>query len=173
MRHQVFGKQLGRSTGQRTALRRTLITQLFEHERITTTLAKAQAIRSAAEHMITQAKRGLASGDASRVVYLRRLINGRLDSKEIGKKVFDELAPRYAERPGGYTRIIKLGPRKGDAAEMVILELVDSEKSAKKPDISAQAGTVGGLSLGDRARSALGRLGGNRSNTAATPATEE
>jgi len=125
MRHNVFGKQLGRSVGQRNALRRTMITQLFDHERITTTHAKAQSIRAAAEHMITQAKRGLAEGDPARVVYLRRLLNGRLNDTEITKKVFEVLAPRYAERPGGYTRIYKLGPRKGDNAPMAFVELVD------------------------------------------------
>lgn len=140
MRHNVFGKQLGRSVGQRNALRRTMITQLFDHERITTTHAKAQSIRAAAEHMITQAKRGLAEGDPARVVYLRRLLNGRLNDTEITKKVFEVLAPRYAERPGGYTRIYKLGPRKGDNAPMVILELVDS--NVKPTDTAATTGTA-------------------------------
>ena len=125
MRHHVYGKHLGRSTGQRTALRRTMITQLFEHERITTTEAKAKAIRDDAEHMITQAKRGLADGNPAYIVHIRRLLNGRLDNPEVAKKVVDVLAPRYAERPGGYTRVYKLGPRKGDNAPMVILELVD------------------------------------------------
>src|SRR5258706_13539733 len=125
MRHGIAGKKLNRSVGQRNALRRTLITQFFEHERITTTRAKAEAIRGAAEHMITQAKRSVAMDDEQRVIHIRRLLNGRLDSKEVVKKIFDEFAPRYAERPGGYTRMYKLGPRKGDGAEMVILELVD------------------------------------------------
>src|SRR5579859_4957534 len=143
MRHHVFGKHLGRSTGQRNALRRTMITQLFQHERIVTTQAKAKAIRGDAEHMITQAKRGLASGDPTRVVYLRRLLKGRLDSPVVAQKVFDELAPRYAERPGGYTRIYKLGPRKGDAAEMVILELVDrpTGESSAAANVATRAAT--------------------------------
>lgn len=145
MRHQVFGKQLGRSVGQRNALRRTMITQLFEHERITTTEAKAKSIRAAAEHMITQAKRGIASGDPARVVFVRRLLNGRLNDTEVTKKVFDVLAPRYAERPGGYTRVYKLGPRKGDNAPMVILELVDSDKGkAEGTDANVAARAASG-----------------------------
>ncbi len=148
MRHHVFGKKLGRSVGQRNALRRTMITQLFEHERITTTEAKARAIRGEAEHMITQAKRGLASGDPARVVYLRRLLNGRLNDNEISRKVFDVFAPRYAERPGGYTRMLKLGPRKGDAAAMVILELVDSDASNLKGDQTNVASNVASSARG-------------------------
>lgn len=125
MRHRVAGKHLGRSVGQRNALRRTLITQLFEHERIVTTRAKADAIRGTAEEMITKAKRSLKHEDPQRAIHVRRVLAGRLDSLAVVKKVFDVLAPRYAERPGGYTRIYRLGPRKGDAAQMVVLELVD------------------------------------------------
>src|SRR5512146_2550496 len=113
MRHRVFGKHLGRSVGQRNALRRTLVTQLLEHERITTTRAKAEAIRGTAEHYITQAKRAVAHEDPLRHVHVRRLLAGRLDSDDVVKKLFDVYAPRYADRPGGYTRMYKLGPRKG------------------------------------------------------------
>lgn len=125
MRHRKAGKHLGRSVGQRNALRRTLITQLFEHERIVTTRAKADAIRGTAEEMITKAKRSLKHEDPQRAIHVRRVLAGRLDNKAVVTKVFDVFAPRYAERPGGYTRIYRLGPRKGDAAEMVVLELVD------------------------------------------------
>jgi large subunit ribosomal protein L17 len=125
MRHRKFGKHLGRSVGQRNALRRTMITQLFAYERIKTTRAKADSIRGAAEHMITMAKRSLVHIDPMRKLHVRRLLIGRLDSPDIVEKVMTELAPRYAQRPGGYTRMFKLGPRKGDAAEMVIVELVD------------------------------------------------
>ncbi len=124
MRHRVAGKKLNRSKGHRTALRRTMITQLFEHERLRTTEAKARAIRAQAEKLITLAKRGKADGGIKEV-NARRLATARLSSTEIVKKLFNELAPRYEERPGGYTRMLKLGPRKGDAADMVILELVD------------------------------------------------
>jgi len=161
MRHKVFGKKLGRSTGQRNALRRTMITQLFQHERITTTHAKAQSIRGAAEHMITQAKRGLAEGDAARLVYLRRLLIGRLDNPIVAKKVFEVLAPRYAGRPGGYTRIYKLGPRKGDNAEMVVLELVDREAG------DAAASNVVTRTT-SRTRNLLGRLRAGRQRPGTT-----
>jgi large subunit ribosomal protein L17 len=128
MRHRVAGKQLGRSTGHRKALRRNLINQLFRHERIKTTEAKADAIRAEAEKMITIAKRSLAHENKARAVHGRRLVFARLRDKDSVAKVFDELAPRYEERQGGYTRIYKLGPRKGDAAPMVLLELVDREE---------------------------------------------
>lgn len=125
MRHRVAGRKLGRSSGQRTALRRSLITEFIRHERIRTTRAKADAIRGAAERLITTAKRGNAAG-ALKAVHARRLAAARLNDPEVVKKLFDEIAPRYRDRPGGYTRIIRLGPRPGDAAEMVLLELVEA-----------------------------------------------
>ena len=124
MRHKVAGKRLNRSKGARTALRRNLIKQLFEHERIQTTRAKAEAIRGQAEKLITLAKRGNAAEDAE-LVHTRRLAAARLTDPEIVKKLFDDIAPRYVDRHGGYTRMMKLGPRKGDSAEMVLLELVE------------------------------------------------
>jgi large subunit ribosomal protein L17 len=124
MRHRVSGRKLGRKKDQRKALRRTLVNQLFEHERIRTTRAKAVAIRGQAERLITLAKRGNMTGDAQ-MVHSRRLAAARMSSPEMVKKLFDDIAPRYEDRPGGYTRIIKLGPRKSDSAEMVILELVE------------------------------------------------
>jgi large subunit ribosomal protein L17 len=126
MRHRVHGKQLGRNTSQRKALQLALTIALFEHERIETTHAKAIFVREHVEGLITTAKRGLANGDPNRAVHARRIAASRLnnDRKVVGK-LFDTLAPRYAQRPGGYTRIIKLGPRKGDNADMVLLELVD------------------------------------------------
>ena len=136
MRHHVAGKKLNRSSGHRTALRRNLVTALFQHERIETTAAKASAARGQAEKLITIAKRGLEAEkeDASRGVHARRIVNSRItrwiaepDGTRVDmlRKLFDEIAPRYVDRPGGYTRTYKLGPRKGDAAEMVLLELVE------------------------------------------------
>lgn len=124
MRHKVAGYKLGREKDERKALRRILIAQLFEHERIQTTRSKAQAVRGQAERLITLAKR---SGDAddSGKVHARRLVAARLGDPDAVKKLFDEIAPRFTDRPGGYTRMLKLGPRMGDAAEMVILELVE------------------------------------------------
>jgi large subunit ribosomal protein L17 len=101
-----------------------LITELFRHERLRTTRAKAVAIRGSAEKLITSAKRGNAAGE-SKEVHARRRAAARLNDPEIVKKLFDDIAPRYADRPGGYTRIIKLGPRAGDAAEMALIELVE------------------------------------------------
>jgi large subunit ribosomal protein L17 len=103
------------------------VTELFRHERIRTTEAKAKAIRGQAEKLITLAKRGLTAEVTTpeRGVHARRVAAGRLNDPEIVQKLFNELAPRYVERPGGYTRIVKLGPRKGDAAAMAVIELVE------------------------------------------------
>jgi len=125
MRHKVVGKTLGRHVGARNALRRVLVKQLFEFERIRTTKAKAVAIRGQAERLITLAKRALASENEAKIVHARRLAASRLADDEIVRKLFDEIAPRYTERAGGYTRMLKLGPRKSDSSEMVILELVE------------------------------------------------
>lgn len=136
MRHRVAGKKLGRSGGHRAALRRNLVSALFHHERIETTEAKAKAIRGQAEKLITLAKRGLLQEeeDPNRGVHARRLAAGRLTQwvtesdgtrVDVVKKLFEEIAPRYIDRPGGYTRMYKLGPRKGDAAPMALLELVE------------------------------------------------
>jgi len=125
MRHRVAGRKLNRSSGHRTALRRNLVQELLRHERIRTTLAKASVARRSTEKMITIAKRGNAASDPAQAVHARRLASARLSDPEIVKKLFDDIAPRYSERQGGYTRVIKLGPRKGDAAEMVLIELVE------------------------------------------------
>lgn len=127
MRHRVAGKKLHRSMGHRTALRRNLVTDLFRHERIRTTRAKAEAIRGQAEKMITLAKRGLLAEEETpaKGVHARRLAAARLNDRDIVTKLFNDIAPRFLERPGGYTRMLKLGQRKGDAAQMVLLELVE------------------------------------------------
>jgi large subunit ribosomal protein L17 len=119
MRHRVFGRHLGRSKDQRKALFRILLTELFRHERIRTTEAKAKAIRAEAERIVSLVKRGdLAS---------RRRVSAILTDEEVAKKLFanGEFARRFANRRGGYTRILRLGQRPGDGAEMVFLELVD------------------------------------------------
>lgn len=117
MRHKVAGRKLGRDTGHRRAMYRNLVTDLLGYEKITTTEAKAKEVRGLAEKMITLGKEG---GLNSRRQALSFIID-----KKIAEKVFTELAPRYAERSGGYTRITKLGPRLGDSAAMVQLELVE------------------------------------------------
>jgi large subunit ribosomal protein L17 len=124
MRHQVSGYRLGRTTGARLALRRNLIKQFFTHERIQTTRAKAAAIRGDAERLITIARNSAEASDADKV-HARRLVISKLGDNQVINRLFDEIAPRFANRNGGYTRILKLGPRMGDSAEMVILELVE------------------------------------------------
>ena len=124
MRHQVSGYRLGRTTGARLALRRNLIKQFFTHERIQTTRAKAAAIRGDAERLITIARNSAQGSDIDKV-NARRLVVSKLGDNQLIKRLFDEIAPRFANRNGGYTRMLKLGPRMGDSAEMVILELVE------------------------------------------------
>ena len=128
MRHRVKGKLLNRDTDHRKALRLALTSALIRHERIQTTRAKAEFVRDHVEKLVTKAKQGLvlAEDKPERGVHARRIVASRLNNdRELVGKLFDTIAPRYKERPGGYTRILKLGPRKGDAAEMVLLELVD------------------------------------------------
>lgn len=117
MRHRVAGRKLGRSSAHRKALFRNLVTDLFRHEQIRTTEAKAKAIRPQAERLITLARRG--------DLHARRLVARDVQDPEILEKLFDELAERYEDREGGYTRIYKLGPRKGDAAPVVLISLVE------------------------------------------------
>ncbi len=116
MRHKVAGRKLGRPSGHRRALYRNLVTDLLKYEKITTTEAKAKEVRGLAEKMITLGKEG-------RLNPRRQALSFILD-KKVTQKLFTDLAPKYAERPGGYTRITKLGPRLGDGAAMVRLELV-------------------------------------------------
>jgi large subunit ribosomal protein L17 len=122
MRHRVSGRKLGRTTSHRRAMFRNQLASLIEHERIRTTLHKARELRPLAEKMITQGKRDS--------LHARRLVRRWVEDRALIKKLFDDIAPRFAERPGGYTRIVKLGPRLGDAAEMAILELVEKGEGA-------------------------------------------
>ena len=126
MRHRVAHRKLGRTTSHRLALLRSLATALFERERIRTTLPKAKELRPYAEKLITLAKR-----DDDRL-HARRQVAADIKDNEVVKKLFDTLGTRFATRPGGYTRILRLGPRKGDGAEMAIVELLGSEYQPKK-----------------------------------------
>jgi large subunit ribosomal protein L17 len=117
MRHRKSGRKLGRNSAHRKALYANLASALIEHGRIKTTEAKAKEVRPIVEEMITLGKRGDVAAQRHAVAFLR--------SKAIAHTLFAEVAPRFAERPGGYTRIVKIGPRQGDAARMVYLELVD------------------------------------------------
>lgn len=130
MRHNVYGKKLSRDSGHRKALRMNLTREILEHGRIQTTEAKADFVRRNVERMITIAKRGLKKAneknDDTVLVHARRVAASRLgNDRDLVKKLFDEIAPRFANREGGYTRIYKLGPRKGDNAEMVLIELTE------------------------------------------------
>ena len=123
MRHAVRGRKLGRTTAHRKALFRNQLQSLVEHERIVTTLPKAKELRPIFEKAVTQGKRG--------TVQARRRVRRWIPKRELVRKLFNDIAPRFSERNGGYTRIIKLGPRKGDGAEMAVLELVDYEFGAE------------------------------------------
>ncbi len=124
MRHKVAGYKLGRTTAQRNALRRNLVSDLIEHGRIQTTEIKCKAIRNQAEKLVTIAKSGL-DGDKASQVHARRLVAAQVNGGvETVRKLFTDIAPRYRERPGGYTRIYRLGPRKGDNAPMALIEWV-------------------------------------------------
>jgi large subunit ribosomal protein L17 len=131
MKHQIRGSKLGRSASQRNALRRTMMNQMIEHERIKTTVSKAQFVRSDLEKLITLAKHGnqANAGESpegkAKFVHAHRLAAARLNDPAMVRKLFETIAPRYDKRPGGYTRILKLGARHGDAAEMVLLEMVE------------------------------------------------
>lgn len=130
MRHRIKGKKLNRDSSHRKALRMNLASQLLYNGRIKTTRAKADYVRGFAERLITLAKRGLAkaeeTGNEQAAIHARRIVASRLNNDRVLiKKLFDVIAPQYMERPGGYTRIYRLGTRKGDNAEMALLELVD------------------------------------------------
>jgi len=128
MRHRVRGKKLGRNGAARNQLRLSLATSLLQHGRIQTTRAKADFIRADVEKLITLAKRSKAHEDPNRVVHAMRIAASRLNNdRELVGKLFNEIAPRFENRAGGYTRILKLGQRKGDAAEMVLLELTERQ----------------------------------------------
>ena len=116
MRHRKKGRKLSRTASHRRATLRNMATSLFLHERIETTTAKAKELRPYAERLITLAKRG--------DLHARRLAAAKIQDRDVVGKLFDEIGPRFAERPGGYTRILKLGARKGDAADMSLIELV-------------------------------------------------
>lgn len=123
MNHRVAGRKLGRNASQRKALWRGLITELLRLDRISTTDAKARSVRGDAEHLISVAKRSMVAG--GNPVHARRMAARVITDPDVTKRLFDEVAPRFSDRPGGYTRIVKVGPRLGDGAEMVILELVE------------------------------------------------
>ena len=135
MRHHKSGRKLGRDSAHRKALYANLASSLIEHGRIKTTEAKAKEVRPIVEEMVTLGKRGDLAAHRHAVAFLR--------SKGVAHALFAEVAPRFADRPGGYTRIVKIGPRQGDAARMTYLELVDYVPRAAALPASAPAATAG------------------------------
>jgi len=130
MRHRKAGRKLGRTTAHRSAMLRNMVTSLFEHERIVTTVPKAKEARRIADKMITLAKRG--------DLHARRQAYAFIRSRDVVAKLFDDLQAQYSDRQGGYTRIIRTGTRHGDAAPMAILELVGYEESYEDSETSAE-----------------------------------
>lgn len=169
MRHRVAHRKLGRTTEHRIALLRNQAEALLRHERIETTVPKAKELRPFVERLITIAKRGVKADDPKgKSLAARRLVMRDLVNEDVVAKLFDQLALRYMERPGGYTRILKLGHRRGDAAEVAQIELVGSEYDPKKAEAAKKAQEEAGeepktqKSVGERLRQAARRIGGQK-----------
>ena len=164
MRHRVAHRKLGRVTEHRLAMLRNLTTALLEHEHIQTTVPRAKELRPYAEQIITVAKRGIAKGGPA-ALHARRLVAAEIVDKDVVQKLFETLAPRYAERPGGYIRIIKAGFRRGDSADMALVELVGSEFDPKKAEAAKSAKGEGKREgLGGRIRRAADRVRGRKAD---------
>ena len=160
MRHRVAYSQLGRVTEHRIAMLRNQASALIEHERIETTVPRAKELRPFVERIISIAKRSLdAPQGSARAVTARRRVAADIADREVVVKLFETIAPRYTERPGGYTRLMRLGHRRGDAADLATVELVGSEfNPAAESDTPAEGGAEKPKkkSMGDRLRGALG-----------------
>jgi len=173
MRHNVAHRKLGRVTEHRLALLRNQAIALLRHEHIETTMPKAKELRPFVERLITIAKRGVAAGEANgKALHARRMVLAELPDKDVVGKLFETLAPRFAERPGGYTRILRVGFRRGDSAEVAQIELVGSEynpkaaeeKQAGDKDAAAKPKTRG---VGDRLKAAAQRMRPGKGDQAA------
>jgi large subunit ribosomal protein L17 len=163
MRHRVGQRKLGRVTEHRIAMLRNQAEALIRHERIETTVPKAKELRPFVERIITIAKRGIAAGDANAgALHARRLVLRDIQNRDVVSKLFDTIAPRFEARPGGYTRILRLGFRRGDAAEVAQIELVGSEYN---PNLEAEKAAAAeakpkAKGVGGRLRAAAERLRG-------------
>jgi large subunit ribosomal protein L17 len=166
MRHNVAHRKLGRVTEHRIALLRNQAIALLRHERIETTVPKAKELRPFVERLITIAKRGVAAGDAAgKALNARRLVLAELPDRIVVGKLFDTIAPRFAERPGGYTRILRLGVRRGDAAEVAQIELVGSEynpRAGEEKGADKDAAKPKAKGVGDRLKAAAQRMRGKK-----------
>jgi large subunit ribosomal protein L17 len=172
MRHRVAHRKLGRVTEHRIAMLRNQATALLRYEHLTTTVPRAKELRPFVERLITIAKRGVSDGAANgKALHARRLVMHDLQDRDVVTKLFDTLAPRFQSRPGGYTRLLRLGFRKGDAAEVAQVELVGSEfnprakAEAEARKESAQPAKPKGVS--GRLRAAADRLRGKKDDAAA------
>jgi large subunit ribosomal protein L17 len=163
MRHRVGQRKLGRVTEHRIAMLRNQAEALIRHERLETTMPKAKELRPFVERIITIAKRGLAGGDANgKSLHARRLVLRDIQNRDVVSKLFDSIAPRFEGRPGGYTRILRLGYRRGDSAEVAQIELVGSEydpNAETEKDAAAKPQPKG---VGGRLRAAAERLRGKK-----------
>jgi large subunit ribosomal protein L17 len=166
MRHRVAHRKLGRVTEHRIAMLRNQATDLIRHEHLTTTVARAKELRPFVERIIAIAKRGIADGTPLRTLNARRLVLHDVQDREVVSKLFDTIAPRFETRPGGYTRLLRLGFRKGDAAEVAQVELIGSEFN---PKAKTEAGTKAEAEappkqkgVGGRLRAAAQRLRGKK-----------
>src|SRR5713101_1306948 len=164
MRHRVAHRKLGRVTEHRIAMLRNQATALLLHEHLTTTVPKAKELRPFVERLITIAKRGLVNGTVNaRELNARRLVMQDVADREVVTKLFDTLAPRFAERQGGYTRLLRLGFRKGDSAEVAQVELVGSEfnpRAKAEGDAKGEAEKPKAKGVGGRLRAAAERIRG-------------
>ncbi len=175
MRHRYAHRRLGRVSSHRKALLRNLATELLDHEHIVTTVPKAKEVRPIVERLITVAKRGVKASDPKgRTLAARRLVMTEIVNEDVVTKLFDQLAPRFMDRPGGYTRILRLGHRRGDAAEIAQIELLGSEYDPKKAEAekAEQEGAAEGpkqKSVGERLRSAAQNIRGKKENKTDAP----
>ena len=162
MRHRVAHRKLGRVTEHRIAMLRNQATSLLRHEHLTTTVPRAKELRPFVERLITIAKRGGANG---KTLHARRLLMHDLQDQEVISKLFDTLAPRFASRPGGYTRLLRIGFRRGDSAEIAQVELVGSEfdpRAKAKADGKGEEAKPKTAGVGERLRAVAERLRGKK-----------
>jgi len=173
MRHKVAHRKLGRVTEHRIALLRNQATALIRHERIETTVPKAKELKPFVERLITIAKRGLAAGEGHvKALNARRLVLVDIQDRAVVGKLFEDIAPRFASRPGGYTRLLKVGYRRGDSAEVAQLELVGSEYDPNAEAAKTESGEekpAAKKGVGARLKAAADRVRGKKDENSPAP----
>jgi len=177
MRHRVAHRKLGRVTEHRIAMLRNQATALLRYEHLTTTVPRAKELRPFVERIITIAKRGIAAGDTNQgSLHARRLVLRDIQNRDVVGKLFDTIAPRFAARPGGYTRILRVGYRRGDSAEVAQIELVGSEydpKAKAKTEAGGEEPKPKAKGVGGRLRAAAERLRGKKEEADAAGSTNK